>query len=381
MSIAGCGGLSSGPEKKASSLSEIPALGQVVSVAFGPDGRLWRLVPTQKFVFVDYSTDYGKTFSKPIAVNQAPLRIRARSEDRPSIAIDDNGWIYVLFLADGAVPWSAHFSLSKNGGTHFSDPILVSDQAHQVKHYQTIVAVNGSRGAYVFWSDERGRDQTRTKGNALYYAPIESSGSLKLTNAKITESICECCRLAVDFDVHQNPVVFSRMIYDGSIRDHGIVRRLSDNSWLPQRTTYDEWKMEGCPEHGPALSISEAGRYHMTWFTQGAQRKGIFYAHSDDRVTTMSKPMSLGDSNQLPGHADVLALGDKVVLVWQEFDGVKTVLKVIQSKNRGEHWSTARIIANSDDRADYPFLISDGKQIFVSWYTENSGYYLLPVNL
>lgn len=36
------------------------------AAAIGPDGRLWRVVPSQEKVEVDFSFDYGKTFSKPV---------------------------------------------------------------------------------------------------------------------------------------------------------------------------------------------------------------------------------------------------------------------------------------------------------------------------
>lgn len=379
ISLVGCS-VNKGSPTNEEALGKITAQEQVVSVTFGPDRKIWRVVPGREFVFVDFSTDLGHTFSKSVVVNSEPLRIRAKPEDRPSIVVDRKGWIYVLFLADGKVPWSAYLSLSKDGGYHFSEPVLVSNQAHQYKHYQDVIAVDKQGHPYIFWSDERNKADLRGEGNSLYYSPVEIGKSLKLPNIKIKDAVCECCRLAVDFDADSNPVVLSRTIYGGSVRDHGVVIRLSDNRWLPRRITYDQWGIEACPEHGPALSIGQNGRYHITWFTQGSQRKGLFYAHSDDRGATLSSPVPLGDSDQLPGHADVLVAGDRVALVWQEFDGVKTMIKVMQSANRGDHWSSAEVIAESEKSADYPFLISDGQRLFVSWNTEDFGYKLIPLN-
>ena len=354
-------------------------MGQVVSADFGPDGKLWRIVPTENFVFVDYSTDHGKTFSQPVAVNSQPKRIRTTAEDRPSIVIDNRGWIHVVFIADGPLPWSGFFSLSKNGGQHFSEPVLISDQAQRFKYYQNVIAMNDQGRAYVFWSDEREQRLASGKGNAMYYSPVDATEPMRLSNYKLKDSMCECCRLAIDFDVSGNPVVFSRTLYDGKVRDHGIANRVADNRWSQRRVTYDGWRIQACPEHGPALSIGKKGRYHMTWFTLGNKRNGIFYAYSDDRGNTLSKAMPLGDLTQLPAHADVLASAESVAVVWREFDGAKTSIKVMQSQNRGEDWSSARIIASSKDVADYPFLVSDGQAIFVSWNSKDHGYRLLPL--
>ena len=79
-------------------------VGQVVTTTFGPDGRLWRLTPTAEYVYVDFSDDLGTTFSKPVAVNSEPQRIKAQPEDRPSLAVDQAGRVFVVYFADGPQP-------------------------------------------------------------------------------------------------------------------------------------------------------------------------------------------------------------------------------------------------------------------------------------
>lgn len=365
---------------KRASLSDLDSIERIVSVSFGPDGKLWRARPTSSFVVVDFSEDFGKSFSKPVAVNASAKRIQASHEDRPSIVVDHQGRIYVLFKADDIIPRSAFLSVSKDGGRHFSEPVLVSDKADQSKHYQGVVAINKDYSqAYVFWSDERNRH--KGKDNALYYAAIEIAESIKTPNILLKESICECCRLAVDFDVRNNPVVLARTLYNRTIRDHGLFVRQTGNVWAEQRATYDNWHINACPEHGPALSIGPNGRYHLVWFTQGDKRQGLFYAFSDDKGARLSNPRPIGNPMQLPGHADVLSIGNQVALVWQEFDGEKTIIKASVSVDRGQSWSAEHIIGQSAELADYAFLIANDDKIYVSWNSENTGYSLIPVNL
>jgi len=137
-------------------------VGLFISAAFGPDGRLWRLVPASDYVYVDYTTDYGVTFSHPVAVNNKAQRIKARAEDRPSIAIDNRGYVYVIYFADEVQPWTTYFSYSHDGGKHFSAPVRVSDHARKAKHYQDVMAITPSGRLYLFWNDER--DQTDIPG-------------------------------------------------------------------------------------------------------------------------------------------------------------------------------------------------------------------------
>ena len=96
--------------------------GLVVGAAFGPDGRLWRVVPEKWHVYVDYSTDLGKTFSAPARINPEKQRIKVSGDNRPGIAVDRSGKIYVTFAAEGAQPVTQYFSISADNGQSFSYP-------------------------------------------------------------------------------------------------------------------------------------------------------------------------------------------------------------------------------------------------------------------
>jgi hypothetical protein len=78
--------------------------GLFVTAAFGPDKRLWRVVPEKKHVYVDYSTDLGKTFSAPVLINKESQPIKVSGENRPGIAVDRSGRITIIYAAEGAQP-------------------------------------------------------------------------------------------------------------------------------------------------------------------------------------------------------------------------------------------------------------------------------------
>ncbi len=111
------------------------------------------------------------------------------------------------------------------------------------------------------------------------------------SNRKLSGTVCECCRIAASFDNDGLPVLLARLIYPGDIRDHGLIRlRVNGEVPLSWRVTFDQWELKGCPEHGPAISISNDDRYHIAWFTQGSVRQGLFYAYSIDRGQHFSNP-------------------------------------------------------------------------------------------
>jgi len=365
----------------ASDYRHYPAGGGVyVSAAFGPDGRLWRVVPEKQQVYVDYSTDLGKTFSAPVLVNTEAQRIKVSGENRPGIAVDRSGRIYVIYAAESAQPVTVYSSVSTDNGLHFSTPSPLSDKAAEANSFQGRLVLNRSGQAYVFWHDERDRSDWKQSGNAIYYTTIDAQRGLNATARKISDTLCDCCRIAVAFDNDDSPVLLARFIYPGGIRDHGLIKPQTDaEKPLEWRVTFDQWAIEACPDHGPAIAIDDAN-YHIAWFTQGSVRQGLFYAYSLDRGRHFSNPLAFGNLAKLPSHPDVMAKGKRIILTWTEFDGTKSQLLAMQSNDQGRTWLPAKTIADSAAEVDYPFLLSNDEGIFVSWNGKKEGYRLIPIN-
>lgn len=355
--------------------------GLFVSAAFGPDGRLWRVVPEKHHVYVDVSSDLGKSFSPPLLINNEPQQVKVSGENRPGITIDRSGHIYVIYAAESTQPVSIFYSVSKDNGRSFSPPALLSDKASEANTFQGRFGLDNKGKVYVFWHDERNRADWRQLGNAIYYTSIDGYSGLSAAAQKLSDTLCDCCRIATAFDNNNQAVLFTRFIYPVGVRDHGMLRTQANGKGpLSWRVTFDEWTIEGCPEHGPAITISDTRRYHIAWFTQGKVRQGLFYAHSDDEGQHFSKPFAFGEIKNLPSHPDIRAQGKQVFLTWAEFNGSKTQLKVMQSNDGGEEWSSSKTIATMDAEADYPFLLSNGQEVFVSWNSKSEGYKLIPLN-
>lgn len=355
--------------------------GLFVSAAFDSDGKLWRVVPEKKHVYVDYSTDFGKTFSTPVVINPEAQRIKASGENRPNIVADSAGRIYVTYTAEGVQPAVVYYSVSSDKGQSFSLPVPLSDKASEANSFQGKLVLNAAGQTYAFWHDERNRTDWKQPGNAIYYSLINAQGK-PASAEKIADTVCECCRIAAAFDSDVQPVLLLRFVYPGNIRDHGLVKPQAASRELSSwRVTFDQWHIEGCPDHGGALAISDE-KYHIAWFTQGSERSGLFYASSTDNGLHFSKPLPFGNNEKRSGHPDVMAKGKRVVLIWTEFDGNKTQLLLMQSNDSGQTWLPAKAIAETTDEADFPFLLSNNNNagLFVSWNSKNEGYRLIPVN-
>ena len=355
--------------------------GLFVSATFAPDGRLWRIVPEKHHIYVDVSNDLGLTFSSPIVINQESQQIKVSGENRPGIISDTNGHLYVIYAAESSQPATIFYSVSKDNGNSFSTPAPLSDKSAEANTFQGRLAVNAEGKVQAFWHDERNRTDWEQSGNAIYYTSIDDNTGLSSPAQKLSDTLCDCCRIATAFDKHNQAVLFTRFIYPVGIRDHGMLR-IQANSKNPQtwRVTFDNWVIEGCPEHGPTLAINMDGSYHIAWFTQGKVRQGLFYAYSTDEGQHFSEPVSFGDLKNLPSHPDIMARGNHIILTWTEFDGNQTLLKVRHSQDSGKTWLASKTVGQFKSDADYPFLLTNNEKIFISWNSKVEGYRLIPIN-
>lgn len=350
--------------------------------AFDADGRLWLTWYAGGHIYLQHSDDRGRTFSEPVAVNRVPEPVDDQGEDRPQIAFGPEGEIYLLWTRKLDVPWTGHirFSRSLDGGQTFSKPVNVNDDAAVIAHRFPTFRVNRRGEIFVAWIDKRDVEAARAAGTdyagaALYYAVSRDRGAHFSASRKLADHSCECCRIAMELDARGLPVIFYRHVFPGQIRDHAIIRFSDPDTPLPlRRATHDDWEINGCPHQGPALARS-GDALHLAWFTAGPKRQGLFYARREDDKT--GTPMSFGRAGA--EHAAVAALGETVVLAWKAFADDRTHLYVRRSTDGGQSWEPAAAIAGTAGASDHPLLVSDGRQIYLSWQTAAEGYRLWPL--
>lgn len=322
-------------------------------------------------------------------MNRSPELVYAKGENRPKLAFGSKGEIYISWtqkLTEKRFSGHIRFARSLDGGKHFSDPITVNDHLGVTSHRFDALAVNEKGDIYIAWLDKRDllaakKLNKKYNGAALYYAVSTNAGKSFRKNKKIADSSCQCCRVAMAMNNRELPVIVWRHIYGDNIRDHGIVNFVKrDLAAKPKRLSFDHWKIEGCPHHGPAISIAKDGVYHNTWFNNATERHGLFYANSRDNGVNFSTPLNFGNYENAAGHADVLSLGSNVYMVWKEFDGKQSSVYLKESGDAGSSWSIAKKIAVSSFSSDHPFLTHNGNNVYLSWHRIGEPFKLLSIS-
>ncbi|MBI3187503.1 MAG: exo-alpha-sialidase [Gammaproteobacteria bacterium] len=258
----------------------------------------------------------------------------------------------------------------------------MNDNREIISHRFEAMGVDAQGNIHLAWLDKRDQSAARNKGenyagSAVYYALSKDAGKTFSTNRKLIDNSCECCRTAMDFDADGSPVIFWRHIYGRNVRDHALLKL--DGQSQPVRVSYDHWEVAACPHHGGAISIDANNNYHLTWFNNGPERHGLFYAHSSDQGKTFSTAIHVGNYDAQAAHPFVLAIKQNVYLVWKEFDGKQSLIQLMHSTDQGNTWRAVTTLATSDGASDHPLLISDGNTAWLSWHTARQGLVFMAI--
>ncbi len=359
-----------------------PELGS--SALFAKDGALLVAAKQGEHVMIYRSSDEGKSWSAPVAVNAQPEAISADGENRPKIALAADGGLLVSWTHPFPKPNTGAVRLARaDDGVHFSPPITVHQDTAIITHrFESLLTLPDNR-VILAWIDKRDLESAKAsktpyRGAAIYAALSSDGGRNFQPEYKLADHSCECCRLTSAVDRDGAPVFMWRHVFAPNERDHAIVRLKADGRPEEvQRATFDRWKVDGCPHHGPSLVIDEQGTRHAVWFN-----------HKDGEGRVHYGRLPKGAENQIEGqrtiggpraaHADLGLAGGKLGIAWKEFDGERTQLRGMVSSDGGQQFSE-QTLATTEGASDQARVIRRQDKLFVFWRTEKEGFRLFPL--
>jgi hypothetical protein len=354
------------------------------SAAFDHRGALWAAYTEGGFVLVARSDDLGRSWSDPVRVNAVPEAIDPGGDARPKIAIGADGEVYVSWTMMLALPYTGEirFSRSLDMGRTFSVPRRLHSDRQLIAHRFDAMAVDRNGSLFIAWIDKR--DATATTGDKLpdfrgasvYFVVSKDGGASFSDDFRLAEHSCECCRIALSAGADGSVRAMWRHIYDPNVRDHAVARIFADGSFGEvQRATFDGWRSDVCPHHGPALSTDGAGRLHAVWFTGAIAGAGVYYGRLDAGGVRMQQ--RIGD--ETAAQADLASSGERIAIAWKEFDGQRSQLCGMLSENGGNSWRRVqpRYTAGASDR---PQVLVMDNRFFAFWNTRGEPRSLVPLS-
>jgi hypothetical protein len=361
-----------------------------IGVVFDNTGNLWLASVKDGFVMVDVSKDLGKTFSMPVKVNQTPQKIDIDGEVRPKIAISSEGYIYLTWTEMLKAPFSSYvwFARSIDAGKTFEKPYIVHQDRAEITHRLVELNLTSNGNITVSWVDARDLIALKAAGKkyageAIYYAVSTNKGASFSPEHKLSESSCECCRIATTNKPDGTVVAMWRYEFEGSERDYTIAEIPQKNE-APNlhRATFGHWKMDDCPHHGAAIANGGEGKdwwgYHMVYFDGNDFKPGLYYSRMDGVAWASSPPKKIGDNTKLASHPAILSISNEggvevVWLAWREIRDGKSSIIGMFSDDGGRSWNEAKTLASSSQETDYPILIQDKQQPYLVWNIQQEG--------
>lgn len=343
------------------------------SAAVDLAGNLWVVSARGGRLFVQKSAGDVDALSAPVAVFDAPMKVLAQGENRPKIAVTDKGVILVTFTTAGSAPYSGHvhFSRSTDGGRSFSRPRLINDDTRDISHRFDNLIIEGSGRIRVVWIDRRDVADGRAKvGASIFTAWSDDEGASWSPNARLAQSSCECCRIALATDAAGKAIALWRHVFEPNIRDHALMA-VDDKNLV--RATFSDWRLDACPHQGPALAIDKTGVRHLVAFA-GIKDGGLFYSRLDANGKPLGQPQRLTDTG---AHAAIFTRDQEVLVAWIRFDGETHRLELARSKDAGETWQPAVTLRASAGPVDQTQWLMRHNAPVLFWRTRNEGLQLI----
>jgi hypothetical protein len=348
-----------------------------IGAAFSPAGELWIVsLNEQSRLTIQTSNDDGKSWNKLRILDTGTDQIAAAGEARPKLAFGPAGLVIIAYTKPLAKPYTGEIRMlrSSDGGVNFSQPFTVHQDRQVITHRFESIAFDGKGNLHTVWIDKR--DGEAYKNNpahaksiyrgAAIYRNVSTDGGVSFgPDLKLAEHSCECCRIGLAPTPEGNIVAMWRHVFAPNIRDHAFAPLTGttaiDN---PQRATFDGWKLDACPHHGPSITPAVSGGYHAVWFGDQAGLVQVRYGKLDQNGAPAGKPIALPDERA--EHADIMSADKKVAIIWRSFDGTGTELKAWLSDDDGQTFKLKQLSRTTEEN-DYPLLVRKDSQIFAVW--------------
>ena len=369
-----------------------------VSSVVDNHGRIWSVWAIKQHLYLNYSDDLGQHFSTPKKVNTIAETISTRGENRPKIAIDSNANVYLSWVTPLKKRFTSNvrFSYWSYKLQQFTPPVTVNNDGLLTGHSFNELVVSPQGDVFISWLDGRAKIAAAKKGirlrtSELYLAKANFvSGDTRFDNQYLAQGTCVCCRLAMNLDQRNLPMMMWRHVFGDNVRDHALISMINEKQTRQiQRVSFENWQIDGCPHQGPSMLISDntyssdktpsndnapsshsASRIHMSWFNNAADASGLFYSYSDNQGQTMAKVNHFAPISDSPEHPFLSQnTRQQIQLVWREFDGQQYHIKYMAS-NDGDKLSVPKMIAQSAGNVDYPSILQHGINSYLHWHRQ-----------
>jgi hypothetical protein len=358
-----------------------PQLG--ANAAFAPDGSLWVVglnASNQLFVQSAPAPQGGSAlqWDAPRVIDTAGDAISAEGENRPKLLFGPQSTVLIAYtqpLMSRHHDGNVRLLRSVDAGKTFSAPFMAHADRQVITHRFESIGFDAQGVMHTLWVDSRDMEaaplvagKTSYRGVGIYRNLSTDGGATFGPDMKVADHACECCRTAMGLGSDGVMRAMWRHVFAPNVRDHAFVALTPVAEPAIVRATFDDWRVDACPHHGPALAAAGDG-FHAVWF--GIRQQG------SDKVAGVRYGRLQADGSPQPDtvrllpdvraeHADVAAHGQRVAVVWRSIDGMISTAKAWLSTDGGQTFRVQTLGQVKGDN-DFPRLAQQGPTIAVVW--------------
>ena len=304
-------------------------------------------------VYLAVSDDEGRTFKPPVRVNDIAGDASSNGEQPPRVALRGET-LNVIWVSKRGGATGIRSALSTDGGRTFASASTITPPGATGARGWESAAIADDGTLHAAWLDGRppasagGSTQDAAAGGAAkpqekpaadashahhHGAPMKQNiyhamwkpGEAPVEVA-VAEDVCFCCKTALvtrGSDVY----VAWRHLFPGGVRDIAIARSADGGRTFsaPARVSEDNWKIDACPDDGPAMAIDADGAIRVVWPTlvqdAAGARMGIFQAVSRDGGKTFAPRERMDTGDAAPAHPRLTDAAQGAAVVWDELGG------------------------------------------------------------
>jgi hypothetical protein len=284
----------------------------------------------------------------------------------PAVAVLGDGslvaeWTQLMNSDPNHFGEDVYTAASRDLGSTWTIPVRVNRDQTESEHSLVSIAA-GQQRADLIWLD--GRESEKNGEYALMHAGVDGSG--KVSGETILDSrVCSCCPTAIT-STKQGLVAAYRDRTQDEIRDISVMRFV-DGSWLrPIVLNQDGWRINGCPNNGPALD-SRQSAVAAAWYAAAGGRSHVKVAFSTNAGASFGAPVAVDEG--APAGRVAIALTDSgdAIVTWIE-RGSRTAKLLARRISIAGTVSPVVEIASGDVRdVGFPRIAVAGKEALVTW--------------
>ena len=360
-------------------------------------------------VFTAVSEDGGRTFGAPVRVNDVAGDAGGNGEQPPRVVLK-KGAIAVVWVSKRQGVAGIRAARSTDGGRTFPAARTISPDGVTGARGWESAAIDDAGVIHAAWLDgrhaspspavtrpasaEQAQPSPAAARPAVAPKPDASAGGAKhvhgaghapmrqdivhamwrdgeaIVETPVADNVCFCCKTGVA--AHGSDVfVVWRHLFPGGVRDIAIARSADSGRTFgaPVRVSADDWKIDACPDDGPALAIDGGGAIYVAWPTllQGASpHMAIFETVSRDGGATFSPRTRVDASETGASHPRIAVSGSGArSIVWDE---IAAEGRRVMYRGAG-----AAVPLAEGGSASYPAIAAAGDGFVVAWTEQAAG--------